>query len=799
LKTFTSFHHARTYKHFRAITRRLNKEPSMAGADLLDPALRDLYWFAGDEDHFSEIRHQLTREVIDKYTPDAIWFDGGGGKYGTEVLLKHYFEVGEAAGKEVVVHNKGNFPENFGVYSYENGHERPLYVDWPWEDDTPSATGWCDWPWFKAIEYKQPRDIVVRLCDLVARNGGLLLSMNPRPDGTLDQGQIDLLEGIGKWLGQNGEAIYATVPWKIFAEGNSGRLEYHQYREDGTPSRGIQPDPQQLNWQDVRFTRNGESLYATVLGVPPAGVVSIRSLATSTSVSASNRIKSVELLGHGPVEWKRGAEALEILLPGTLPNEWALAFRILVEGSRPDQPVKKILIIMTAFMALACHGRDDRPNIILMMADDLGYGDTGFNGNSLIQTPHLDRMADAGAKLTHFYAGGPVCSPTRGTCLTGRHYFRYGIWSANVGHLPKEEITLARMLKQQGYTTGHFGKWHLGTLSPTHSPKGPKRRPAENFAPPWERDYDRSFVVESSVSTWDPGSDKNPFYDDGVPLAGSDDSLLGGSARVVVDRVIPFMEAAVRGETPFLAVVWFNAPHEPIKAGPDYLARYEGHGEAAHYYGCITEMDEQIGRIREALREWDVAENTLVFFCSDNGPEGKEPEGRKAGQTGGLRGRKRSLYDGGVRVPALVEWPGHIEPGSVIRTPFSTLDYFPTVAQLTGFEMPDDRPIDGQDILPILTGATDQREKAIPFRSKGTATIVKDGYKLVLPKAELYDLSQDWAEQHNIAAAHSDRVSDMSRELLEYLESMRKSHAGEDYGDPAYQPLDPWSRFKGGK
>ena len=255
-------------------------------------------------------------------------------------------------------------------------------------------------------------------------------------------------------------------------------------------------------------------------------------------------------------------------------------------------------VLLFSMTAVVCHGAE-HPNIILMMADDLGYGDTGFNGNKIIKTPHLDQMANDGVKLTHFYAGGPVCSPTRGTFLTGRHYYRYGIWSANVGHLPKQEITLARMLKSKGYTTGHFGKWHVGTLSKTHSTKGPGRKPAENFAPPWERDYDRSFVVESSVSTWDPGSDKNPFYDDGVPLAGDDPSLRGGAARVVVDRAVPFMEQAVKNDTPFLAVVWFNAPHEPIKAGPEYLAMYEGHGEAAHYYGCITELDEQVGRIRK--------------------------------------------------------------------------------------------------------------------------------------------------------------------------------------------------------
>ena len=456
-----------------------------------------------------------------------------------------------------------------------------------------------------------------------------------------------------------------------------------------------------------------------------------------------------------------------------------------------------ITIIATVAVALTARADDPkRPNIVLMMADDLGYGDTGFNGNKIILTPHLDQMAEDGVKLTHFYAGGPVCSPTRGTFLTGRHYYRYGIWSANVGHLPDQEITLARMLKSKGYTTGHFGKWHVGTLSKTHSTKGPGRKPAENFAPPWERDYDRSFVVESSVSTWDPGSDKNPFYDDSVPLAGDDQSLLGGAARVVVDRAIPFMEQAVKNDTPFLAVVWFNAPHEPIKAGPDYLAMYKGYGEAAHYFGCITELDEQVGRIRKRLKDLGVANNTLLCFCSDNGPEGKSPKGKKAGVTAGLRGRKRSLYDGGVRVPALAEWPRKIEAGLVVNTPCSTLDYFPMVANLTDYQMPDDRPIDGQDLMPILMGHTTNREKAIPFRSRGNATIVKDQHKLVLPKGELYNLSDDWSEKNNIASAHPDRVKLMTAELMKYLDSMQKSHAGEDYNDLSFKPLDEWNSLR---
>lgn len=333
MKTMTSFHHGRTYKHFTGIRKRLEASPEMAKADLLDPDLRNFYWFMGDEDHFAKVRYDMTKEVIDKYKPDVLWFDGGGGGYGTERILADFFNMGLEEDKELCVHNKGNFGKNFGLYSYENGYKRPLYVDWPWEDDTPSAVGWCDWSWVKNMEYKQPRDVVVRLCDLVARNGGLLLSMNPRPDGTFDQAQIDLLEGIGTWLSQNGDAIYDTVPWKIFAEGHTEKLEYFQYHPtNGKRSRGVQPDPKRLDYTDVRFTRNGEDLYATVLGVSPTGIAEIKSLANSTELSSENKIQSVELLGHGKVEWTRTDEALLIQLPSKLPNDWALSFRIKVEG-----------------------------------------------------------------------------------------------------------------------------------------------------------------------------------------------------------------------------------------------------------------------------------------------------------------------------------------------------------------------------------------------------------------------------------------------------------------------------------
>ncbi len=462
--------------------------------------------------------------------------------------------------------------------------------------------------------------------------------------------------------------------------------------------------------------------------------------------------------------------------------------------------IRFILLTFFAGWILACLANariDNRPNIVLMMADDLGYGDTGFNGNKIIQTPYMDNLAEQGVVLTHFYAGNAVCSPTRATCLTGRHHDRMGIWFANQGHLPAQEITLAKILKDKGYTTGHFGKWHLGTLDREISSKGKNRKPALNYSPPWERDYDVSFVTESAVSTWNPGLGKravnNPFYENGVALDGKDESLLGGAARVVVDRVVPFIEKAAAVSQPFLAVVWFHAPHEDIEAGPQYLEMYQGHGEGAHYYGCITEMDEQVGRIHTTLENAGIAGNTLIFFCSDNGPEGSaQLRGRRVGVTDGLRGRKRDLYDGGVRVPAFAVWPDKIEPGTSNDTILSTLDYFPTIRNIVGYEMPDTRPIDGENILPVLIGKTHQRAKAIPFRARGIGSLVRNGFKFLLPSRELFDLTKDWPEENNLAASMPGVVANMERELIATFESIKKSHAGDDYGDPSFKPVDSW-------
>ncbi len=436
--------------------------------------------------------------------------------------------------------------------------------------------------------------------------------------------------------------------------------------------------------------------------------------------------------------------------------------------------------------------KKNKPNIILMMCDDLGYGDTGFNNNKVIKTPNMDSLAEKGTIFTHFYSIGPVCSPTRGSCLTGRHYFRYGIFYANRGHLPQGEIVISEVLKSKGYRTGHFGKWHLGTLSKEFSAKGRKRQPEKNFSPPWEHSYDSSFVTESAVATWDPAGHKryknNPYWENGKI---AEKNLKGCDSRIIMDRVIPFIENAAREDKPFLAVVWFHAPHKPVIAGPDYLKMYEDldvKESHKHYYGCITAVDDQIKRLQKKLKELGLYDNSLQFFCSDNGPEGKD---EAPGSTGGLKGRKRSLYDGGVRVPAFVVWPGIVPEGKHIDTPCSTLDYFPTISRIAGFKMKDNRPIDGEDIMPILQGKSRERRKAIPFRSTGRsfgsqpAAIIKGKWKLQTDFGHtpdmLFDIQKDDAEENNLASKHPGVVGKMKKQLKEYLDSFKASLEQNDY------------------
>lgn len=449
---------------------------------------------------------------------------------------------------------------------------------------------------------------------------------------------------------------------------------------------------------------------------------------------------------------------------------------------------------------------NDRPNIILMMADDLGWGDPHcFNPESPIKTPHLDAMAAAGLKFSRFYAAAPVCSPTRGSCITGRHPFRYGIYSANVGHMRPQELTLAELLKAHGYTTGHFGKWHLGTLTTSikESNRGGKKQ-TQHFSPPQAHGFDICFSTEAKVPTWDPmlkpsqkaaqrgwnfikdpttATPYNTHYwnQNGEIVT---DNLRGDDSRVIMDRVVPFIEQAANDQEPFFAVVWFHAPHLPVVAGPKHAAMYAEYDSfEKNYYGCITAMDEQIGRLRKSLQKAGVADNTMLWFCSDNGPEGSAKD--SPGSAGNFRGRKRSLYEGGIRVPGILEWPARVSAGTTTEFPAVTSDYLPTIVDLLGAEATDDRPLDGISLLPVFAGEVTQRTAPIGFRIAKQRALITQHYKLYSRNAgttwQLYDLLADPSESLDIADTRTEKVQELSHTYKKWQQSCEQSDRRLDY------------------
>ncbi len=235
------------------------------------------------------------------------------------------------------------------------------------------------------------------------------------------------------------------------------------------------------------------------------------------------------------------------------------------------------------------------PNIILIMSDDQGWGDVGFNGNQVLQTPNLDQMAAGGVRFDRFYAVSPLCSPTRGSCLTGRHPFRFGILAAHTAGMRVGEITIAEMLKKRGYKTGFFGKWHMGWV---RFEDGGSRG---FYSPPWQHGFDQSFATTSAVPTWNPtvtpkgwnkwGGQEGEPWKGGAPYVHNGkevtENMDGDDSRIIMDRVIPFVEA--NKDQPFLAIVWLHAPHEPVVAGEEYRKPYAQLPEKQqHLYGCIT-------------------------------------------------------------------------------------------------------------------------------------------------------------------------------------------------------------------
>lgn len=413
----------------------------------------------------------------------------------------------------------------------------------------------------------------------------------------------------------------------------------------------------------------------------------------------------------------------------------------------------------------------ETPNVVIFLADDLGYGDLACYGNTVIKSPHLDRFATQGMRLTDCHSACPVCSPSRSAILTGRTPYRNGVFTwlpANQEiHLRQSEVTLAKLLKQRGYATCHVGKWHLN--GHFNSDKQPQ---------PGDHGYDHWFATQNNAGP----SHKNPnnFVRNGKDVG----PLTGYSADLVVGEAIDWLKSR-DGKKPFFLTVWTHEPHLPIESDPVHMAHYSALADedVRQHHGNVTQLDAAFGKLMRTLDDLKLTDTTFVAFTSDNGPEGNGNNNRTRGSTGGFRGRKRSVYEGGIRVAGMLRWPGRITPGSTSDVPAIGSDLFPTVCEITGTAQPSDRVIDGATLVPLFTGKPVSRPKPLYWRYGGAPEPVKlamriDQWKILasedLSLLELYDLKTDPHEKTDLAkspehaatfAKMKSALTDLNREI----------------------------------
>ncbi|MET7257691.1 sulfatase family protein [Dyadobacter fermentans] len=416
-------------------------------------------------------------------------------------------------------------------------------------------------------------------------------------------------------------------------------------------------------------------------------------------------------------------------------------------------------VLLASLTAQAQNHR--KPNIVVILADDLGYGDIGTFGATDIRTPNIDRLAASGIKLTSFYSTSPVCSPTRAALITGRYPRRLGIdhvfFPESFTGIPPEEVTIAEALKGNGYRTAIFGKWHLG-----HH---------RQFLP-LQNGFDEYYGI--------------PYSNDMmgvVYLRGNDVDSIKVNQKYITQT---YTKEAVRfidqnKDKPFFLYITHNMPHVPIYASPEF----EGKSKRGLYGDVIEELDWSVGEVVKALKKNGLEENTLVVFTSDNGPwlifdvEG--------GSAGPLRQGKGTTFEGGQRVPAVAYWPGKIKPGTVYDDLASQLDLYPTIISLTGSRKTQtQKPLDGEDISPVLFGTGKRKGDEFAYYSNGIIEAyrkgdwkirlpqkdVKAGNAVIVPAADtlLFNLKNDIGEQHNLLKTNPTKA----KELLASLEVYKK-------------------------
>lgn len=460
-------------------------------------------------------------------------------------------------------------------------------------------------------------------------------------------------------------------------------------------------------------------------------------------------------------------------------------------GTRNVGKLARIAIAAALLVAGACQssemapGQDaglmaEKPNVVLIFVDDMGYADIGAFGSPIARTPNLDRLAFEGQKWTSFYAPASVCTPSRAGLLTGRFPVRSGmaglvharhvLFPNSTGGLPQSELTLAEMLGERGYVSAAFGKWHLGHL--------PQFLPTANgfqsyLGIPYSNDMDMPGGIESpwalekffappNIDNWD------------VPLMDGEEVVERPANQFTItrrytERAIDFMKDSQSKGNPFFVYLAHNMPHTPLFVSPGF----EGKSAGGAYGDVIEEIDWSVGRIMSALSELHLDRNTLVIFTSDNGPWLTMQT--HSGSAGPLRDGKGTTWEGGMRVPAIFWWPGKIQPETVTGIG-SALDVMPTLAALSGASLPTDRVYDGVDLAPALfKGGASPRDTLYFFRFTDIFAVRKGKYKAHfsvygafggdgrtdLAQPQLYDLESDPGEQFDIAAAHPEIVAEL--------------------------------------
>ncbi len=416
----------------------------------------------------------------------------------------------------------------------------------------------------------------------------------------------------------------------------------------------------------------------------------------------------------------------------------------------------------------------DKPNFIVFLADDLGWGDLGCYGHPKIQTPNLDKFATEGVRFTQAYAACGVCSPSRSSVLTGRTPYRNGVWRwlpvGNQAHLRTSEITIPETLRPLGYQTMHSGKWHLnGYFNSDEQPQ------------PDDHGYDWWFATQNNAA---------PTHKDPINFVRNREKvgpLKGFSAPLVASEASTWLKEQRDPNKPFFITVWTHEPHLPIESDPEFQKLYseiDNPGVRQHH-GNVTQLDHAFGNLMKTVDELSLRENTFVIFTSDNGPEGsgkgnlKNPQSqqnRTWGSTGGLRGRKRDSHEGGIRVPGIVRWPGKIKANTQSDVPIIGSDIFTTVLEIAGAPVPADRTIDGVNLLPACENKDLERPVPLFWRThiappKSHAAMRIGDWKIVadqkLEKFQLYLIAKDIKEENDLASEMPDKLAEMKTKFME--------------------------------